>query len=314
MDWRGEQSRVMVFAPSPLLTVTIEDRGGDADIHLHAGGQGVWQARMIGALGVPVLLCAALGGETGQVLHELIRSDGMELRAEHVTARNGGYVHDRRGSQREPLAEVAGDPLSRHELDNLYEVTLLEGLKSDTVVLSGPSSGRTVPTEAYRRLAADLGANGCRVLADLAGERLDAALEGGLAFLKVSHEELIEDGRANSDEPKDLVAAMYALRERGAASVLVSRADEPALALLDDDQVVEVRMPPLHPIDPRGAGDSMTAAVAAALTQGSSLADAVRLGAAAGALNVTRHGLGTSGGQGVREIAQLVELRPYRDH
>jgi 1-phosphofructokinase len=32
---------VLVFAPTPLLTVTIEDRGGEPDLHIHAGGQGV---------------------------------------------------------------------------------------------------------------------------------------------------------------------------------------------------------------------------------------------------------------------------------
>lgn len=52
---------VMVFAPSPQLTVTVEERGGEPDLHLHAGGQGVWQARMIASLGVPVTMCAARG-------------------------------------------------------------------------------------------------------------------------------------------------------------------------------------------------------------------------------------------------------------
>jgi 1-phosphofructokinase len=35
---------VVVFAPSPLLTVTVEDRAGQPDIHVDAGGQGVWEA------------------------------------------------------------------------------------------------------------------------------------------------------------------------------------------------------------------------------------------------------------------------------
>ncbi|OZM70427.1 phosphofructokinase [Amycolatopsis antarctica] len=306
--------RVMVFAPSPQLTVTIENLGGDADLHIHAGGQGLWQARMVASLGVPVVLCAALGGETGTVLRHLIEADGIELVEETVLSRNGGYVHDRRDDQRTSIAEAPGDAISRHELDALYERTLLEGLRSETVLLSGPADGRTVPVEAYGRLAADLRANGCRVLADLAGERLDVVLAGGLDFVKVSHEELLDDGRAEADEPEQLVAAMHALRERGASSVLVSRADKPALALLhgDGDRVFEVEMPSLHPVDPRGAGDSMTAAVAASLTLGESLTDAIRLGAAAGALNVTRRGLGTSGGDGARELAERVELRPYR--
>ena len=41
-----------------------QDAGGshvEPDIHVHAGGQGVWQSRMVSSLGVPVVLCAALG-------------------------------------------------------------------------------------------------------------------------------------------------------------------------------------------------------------------------------------------------------------
>ncbi|MCP2168207.1 PfkB family carbohydrate kinase [Goodfellowiella coeruleoviolacea] len=306
-------ARVMVFAPSPQLTVTVEDLGGEPDLHLHAGGQGVWQARMIASFGVPVTLCAALGGETGEVLRHLITGGGVDLAAEEVVARNGGYVHDRRGNQgRESLAEVPGDPLSRHELDSLYETTLIQGLASTVTVLSGPSDARTVPAESYQRLAADLGGNGVAVLADLAGDRLSAALRGGLRFLKVSHEELIADGRATSGEPDELVRAMVALREQGARAVVVSRSAEPALALLDDDVVLEVRMPPLHPVETRGAGDSMTAAVAASLAVGKPLTEAVRLGAAAGALNVTRRGLASSRADGVRAIAERVALRAYQ--
>ena len=44
---------VVIFAPLPVLTVTVEDRSGEADIHVHAGGQGVWQSRMVSSLGVP---------------------------------------------------------------------------------------------------------------------------------------------------------------------------------------------------------------------------------------------------------------------
>ncbi len=165
----GTHRGVTVFAPSPQLTVTVEERGGEPDLHLHAGGQGVWQARMIASLGVPVTICVALGGETGQVLRHLIAADGVDLQAVHVGARNGGYVHDRRGGQRTPLVQAPGEPLARHELDDLYESALLHGLQSGVAVLSGPADPRLVPADAYRRLCADLTGNGVRVLADLSG-------------------------------------------------------------------------------------------------------------------------------------------------
>jgi fructose-1-phosphate kinase PfkB-like protein len=165
--------RVMVFAPTPILTVTLEQQTSGAELHVHPGGQGVWQARMIAALGVPVTLCAALGGETGDVL-------ARQLEAE--------------------------------------------------------------------------------------------------------------------------------IRDAGVGAVLISRAGDPALALLDDDRVVEVHPPALQVVEHRGAGDSMTAGVAVVLARGGDVEEAVRMGAAAGALNITRHGLGTGRAEAVQELYGRVRL------
>ncbi|AFP43064.1 6-phosphofructokinase [Mycolicibacterium smegmatis MC2 155] len=223
------------------------------------------------------------------------------------------------GRSRGGRGESPGTPLDRHELDSLYELTLTEGLTHGRVLLSGPQDDRVLPADLYRRLSTDLGANGCKVAADLAGERLEAVLAGHPSLIKVSHEELLDDGRAKSDDAKDLVAAMRTLREDGGAcTIVVSRAGAaPALALFDDDElgeaaVVEVVMPKLEPADPAGAGDSMTAGMVAALARGRPLRKALQIGAACGALNVVRHGLGTGGARAVETLADRVELRPWK--
>ncbi|BBZ01927.1 1-phosphofructokinase [Mycolicibacterium chitae] len=308
---------VVIFAPLPVLTVTVEDRSGEADIHVHAGGQGVWQSRMVSSLGVPVVLCAALGGETGDVLNHLLPIEDVTARIVPVSARNGSYVHDRRTGTREVVAESPGSPLDRHELDSLYELTLTEGLEHGWVLLSGPQEDDVLPADLYRRLATDLGANGCKVAADLSGERLEAVLAGNPSLIKVSHEELLDDGQAKSDDAEDLVKAMRAMREECAGTIVVSRSGAaPALALLDGSaakaDVVEIEMPKLEPADPAGAGDSMTAGMVAALAGGRSIREALQIGAACGALNVVRHGLGTGGARAVETLAERVELRPWK--
>ncbi|MGE2714434.1 1-phosphofructokinase family hexose kinase [Mycolicibacterium litorale] len=318
-----DPSPVVVFAPLPVLTVTVEDRSGAADIHVHAGGQGVWQSRMMSSLGVPVVLCSALGGETGDVLGHLLPIPDVTLRTVTVSARNGSYVHDRRSGSREIVAEAAGTPLDRHELDSLYELTLTEGLTHGRVLLSGPQEDNVVPADLYRRLSTDLGANGCKVAADLSGERLEAVLAGKPDLIKVSHEELLDDGRAKSEDAEDLVTAMRSMRDEGAGTIVVSRAGSaPALALLDDREsdgdgtrggdVVEICMPTLEPADSAGAGDSMTAGIVAALAGGLPLRRALQIGAACGALNVVRHGLGTGGSRAVETLAERVELHPWK--
>jgi 1-phosphofructokinase len=47
---------VLIFAPAPLLTVTLEGDHPRGDLHVHSGGQGVWQARMLRTLGRSVAL------------------------------------------------------------------------------------------------------------------------------------------------------------------------------------------------------------------------------------------------------------------
>ncbi|WBB80544.1 PfkB family carbohydrate kinase [Micromonospora sp. WMMD882] len=302
--------RVMVFAPAPLLTVTIEQQADAVELHLHPGGQGVWQTRMITCLGVPVTLCVSLGGEVGDTLGRLLDEEDVTLRVVRRGASTGWYVHDRRDGSRAEIAEDPGAPMVRHDIDDLYTVTLTEGLRAPVSVLSGPASPDVVDPDIYRRLAADLSANGGIVVADLSGDYLRAVLDSGVAVLKVSHEELIDDGYADDDSVGTLLAAGRALQRKGATSVLISRAGEPALALLDDGPARLVHAPPLELADHHGAGDSMTAGVAAVLARGGDMEEAVRTGAAAGALNVTRHGLGTGRAEAVRELVDRVRIVP----
>lgn len=299
----------MVFAPDPQLTVTIDQPADETEIHLHPGGQGVWQARMIKCLGTPVVLCAGLGGEIGQVLEPLLAGEGVDLRVIHRESTSGGYVHDRRNGERQEIASVPGHALSRHELDDLYNLALGEGLGAEVSILSGPGQPNLVAPDIYRRLAADLGRNGSRVIADLSGAHLAAVLDSGVSVLKVSHEELIRDGWAADDSEGELVRVAHALHANGAESVVLSRAEKPALVLIDGE-VAELDMPRLEVADRRGAGDSMTAGVAAVLAQGGDVRLAVRTGAAAGALNVTRHGLGTGRPEAIAGLVDRVRLAP----
>ncbi|MDX5459680.1 MULTISPECIES: 1-phosphofructokinase family hexose kinase [Micromonospora] len=302
--------KVMVFAPAPLLTVTIEQQGEATELHLHPGGQGVWQTRMIAALGVPVTMCVGLGGEVGDAVRKLLDDEDVTVRVVRRESGTGWYVHDRRDGERTEIAEHPGAPMVRHDIDELYTVTLTEGLRAPVSVLSGPADPQVVDPDIYRRLAADLSANGGTVVADLSGPYLEAVLDGGVSVLKVSHEELLDDGLAKDDSVEALRDAGRRCQERGARTVLISRAGEPALALPEDGEALLVHAPPLELADHRGAGDSMTAGVAAVLARGGDMREALHVGAAAGALNVTRHGLGTGRAEAVRELAGRVRLTP----
>lgn len=304
-------SDVVIFAPSPVLEITVEEHADDGDVHVHAGGQGVWQARMLQSLGCDVRLCSALSGETGRVLAFLLHEEGIPVVGFRRQARGGVFVHDRRtGGEKVPIIESGGDGLSRHEQDELYGMTLRTGLDASLVILSGPHGAGILPADFYRRLAADLRTGGVPVVVDLAGERLDAALAGGVAVAKVSDLELLDDGRiATRTEVDQIVAAMRTLHDAGADVVVVTRAEESAL-LLQDGGVHEVVAPRMEVVDSAGAGDSFVGAFCSVLARGGSVSEAAILGAAAGAQNVTRHGLGTGEAATIERLRELVVMRP----
>ena len=299
---------VTILAPSPTLTVTVEDHPQGSEIHVHAGGQGVWQARMLRRLQVPVTMCCLLTGEVGRTLRHLIEDEDVSVHALTRDGRGSAYVHDRRGSERIVVDEEDGDPIGRHDLDDLYSAMLRSSEHSSVVVLSGPAGSDTIPADFYRRLTIDLRAAGKTVVADLAGERLEAVVSGGVDVLKVSHEELEADGLVGAVTDDEIIAAMHRLRADGADAVIVTRAGDPLL-LADADGVLEVTPPPFEEIETRGAGDSLTAGLIAALTRSEPLRDAVTLGAAAGALNVTRHGLGTGDADLIESLREKVRVR-----
>ncbi len=303
---------VAVFAPSPVVTITVEAGSGDEpDIHLHAGGQGFWVARMAARLGAKVTLCVPLGGESGTVLKSLLSVDGISVLSVKTEGPNGAYIHDRRTGTREVVAETSSPPLVRHELDDLYGVSLVAGLESDVALITGPRHPGILSAEVFERICRDLSTNGCLVAADLSGEALTGALRGGLDFLKVSDEDLMLDGRLTERELEATAEVARGLREEGASNVFVSRSAEPAI-LLSGESELQVDGPHFEPVDEQGAGDSLFAGIGVGLGSGLPVEVAVKLGVAAGALNVARHGLGTGHLREVESLCEQVRVDPLQ--
>jgi 1-phosphofructokinase len=299
---------VSVFWPAPLLTITIESTAdGDEELHLHPGGQGFWIARMTNVLGADVVVCAPFGGETGIVLGHLLDEMSVRVRAISVPAASGAYIHDRRSSERREIWEGEHGVLGRHELDELYSATLAEALAAGVCVLAGTNRHESIEPDTYRRLAADLGANGVRVIADLSGDELSAALEGSPYLVKLSDEELVRGGFAGDDGEETVAEGIERLLARGAKNVVASRGDKGSIAVLEGTWY-EVRAPSMEAVDPRGAGDSMTAALAVAAARDLDAESSLRLAAAAGALNVTRHGLGSGRADAIAQLTANVEV------
>jgi 1-phosphofructokinase len=267
-------------------------------------------ARAAGELGAQPVLCGMIGGETGRVLEPLLERLPGERRLVRTEAGSGCYVVDRRSGERRLVSHVTSEPPSRHERDDLFSLACAAALDSDALVICNPHPADALPLEVYGSLAADVGANATPVLVDLSSPRLDSALEGRPDLVKINDWELAQFVAGPVDGPERLRAAAERLRERGAASVIVTRGGEPALVLHGD--AASWLVPPRFERGAReGCGDTMMGAIAAVLALGGPWDRALVVGAAAGAVNYLRHGLGSGARSVIEEVAAEVELRPF---
>lgn len=314
----GETPRVTVLAPAPTVNVELvtdpkgADTPGNAEVHLHPGGQGAWVAGMVVALGAEVSMCSPLGGELGGVLAQMLRSANITVKDIGTGVATGAQVVDLRGEERQELATMVPAPLGRHELDDFYGMALVDALESDVLVVTGVNPPDLVPADFFARLVADVRCAGRAVVADLSGEAAKAVIPEKPSVLKMSHEEVLAGGLAASESLGDLLAGARKIVADGVEALVMSRAADPAL-LVTAEGAWLVTGPSVRPVVPAGAGDSMTAGIAVGLARGLSIADALCLGAAAGALNVARRGLGSGRREQIERLAEQISVEPVEE-
>ena len=266
---------------------------------------------MAAELGGHPVLCGFAGGEPAALLNALLDGGRCDLRLVRTDSPTGVYVMDRRDGERTLVAASLSAPASRHEVDDLVSTTLAAAIDARVLSLCGPFPNETIDPAAFTEIAADARAGGAEVHVDLSAPRLDAALLGRPALVKINDWQAAEYVVGPVDTPELLRAAAQRLIDAGAERVVITRGGEPALALLGDEALWLI--PPDCPVGAReGCGDTMMGALAAARAQGVGWHDALRLGAAAGAVNFLRHGLGTGRRADVEAMAARVELKPFR--
>ncbi len=301
--------RVTVFGPDPLLSITIEHRGDEDDVHIHAAGQGVWASRMVAELGAHPVLCCLIGGETGATVRALLDGFPGKRRAIATTGSSGSYVIDRRDGERRLVAMVKRPAPQRHEVDDLVAATCASALWSDVLIICNPFPPEDIPAEAFESVAANASDNGIPVVVDLSSPRLEHTLAARPVVVKLNDWELAEYARGPIEGPLAL-EAMRELQRAGAGTVVMTRAQEPILVLGDDGESYEIVPPRFTKGFSEGCGDAMTGAIGAGLACGMDVRDALVLGAAAGTGNFLRHGLGTGSRAVVEELRAIVSVRP----
>ncbi|MGE5591217.1 MAG: 1-phosphofructokinase family hexose kinase [Bacillota bacterium] len=301
-----------------ILTVTLNpsvdktyvlpgfDPGGINTVHQAqavAGGKGNNVARVLRVLGHPVRATGFLAGDSGRWLDRALTAEGVDSRFLAVPGETRTCLAlidpqvGRVGEIREP-----GPSISAADQERLLAQLPELAASCSFSVVSGSLPVGVAP--AY--LAAVVGAlraAGLSVLLDAKEPALEAALQAGPSLIKPNQEELSGLLRRPVAPEEAPAAAREAARAWG-VRVVVSLGPNGAAAADPDGSLFIATPPPVKAVNTVGAGDSMSAGLASALSQGADLAAALRMGIACGTASVLTEGVG------MVRLADVTDLLP----
>jgi 6-phosphofructokinase 2 len=243
------------------------------------------------------------------MLEELLAREGLPSRAvptRHPTRTSLIVLETTSGLQYRFGAP--GPVLDREELEQVVEA--VAGLRPAPrfLVVSGSLPEGVDPGFARRVVAA--AAPETRVVVDTSGEALRRVQGGRVFLLKPNLRELSSlAGRGLEGDPDVAGAAMDVVRSGGAEVVLVSLGAAGALLAWRGGSV-RILAPTVAVRSTVGAGDSMLAGMAVALSRGFGLQDAARYAVAAGSAAVMRPGTQLCRRDDVERLYRDVEAAP----
>lgn len=251
--------------------------------HIFHGGKGANQAVGVARLGHPVSMIAKVGEDDfGRRLRRGLRDAGVNVRAVRTARGVASGVAlisvDSRGQNSINIVAGANAALRPEDLEQSLPV-----LRSAGIILTQLES----PLETIEALAEIAQRLGVPLMLDPAPARkLSCALLRRVAYLTPNESEaatLIGRDRKSA-------AAAEALLASGVANVVLKLGRRGAFVAGSAGEREMVRAFKVKAVDSTAAGDSFNAAMAVALMRGMKLTDAVRFGAAAGAISTTRMG------------------------
>jgi 1-phosphofructokinase family hexose kinase len=284
----------LTLNPAVDRELTVTDIEYDAvlraqESRIDFGGKGFNVSRLLQSLGVSSIAVGFLGGRSGELLQDGLRSLGIgvdfvwvpgETRT-NVSIVTQAHAHYIKVNEKGPQIE----PDKQQELLDKIDTLAQPG---DWWVLAG-SLPPGVGADFYARIIAVLNQHQAQAVLDTTGE----ALGLGCAQMPFLVKPNIEEARAltglTMDTPAEIAMAAAQIRAMGAQNVVISMGKAGALLQTGEDTWL-THSPKVKEKNPIGAGDSMVGGLVWALTRGIPMKESLGWGVASGAAGASLGG------------------------
>ncbi len=269
-----------------------------------ASGKGLNVARAAKALGAPLTVVGFAAGEAAGVLARGAREAGLSLDVVRVRgpARVCTLIID--PGRSETVVNEQGAPVDAAAVRRLRQRIAMHLPRSTVVILNG-SRPPGLPAQLFASLIRQ--AQPRPVILDTPGEAFRLGIGARPSVAKLNRRELADTLGRTLSSLHDVAAAAGQVLADGAQAVVVTLGDRGAL-LAQKDGVWRMTAPRVRRVNTIGAGDSLSAGIAVGLHRGIPLPEAVRLGVAAAASDVTTLLPGTVDALMTRTLARQVRV------
>ncbi|MFA5517510.1 MAG: 1-phosphofructokinase family hexose kinase [Desulfuromonadales bacterium] len=254
------------------------------------GGGGINVARVIHQLGGTAMALYIAGGATGQLLHKIVRREGIEARRieiEKLTRENMTITEAESGNQFRFV--FPGPSIRRSEWQQCLDMLGLFIPRPAYIVASG-SLPPGVPVDFYAQAAQVAKRIDARFVLDTTGEPLCAALGKDVYLIKPNRRELEDATGQELSDPQVQEEVCRELVDKGKCQMIALTLGESGTLFTAKGLQARIKGPPVQVVSAVGAGDSFLGGLVFALTEDYPLADAFRYAIAAGTAAVLTPG------------------------
>lgn len=254
-----------------------------------AGGNAVNVSRALKRLGKEAHTCCILGGESGNMLKQLLAKEGIVPDSIEVDGdtRVNSTIQQRRPPAEFKISGIAPADIKSEDINSICR-RFLKLAGDGYGVLTGSVPPGT-PTNVYAKLSAQLREQGAKVVLDTKDDMLISALDTRPYLIKPNVYELeITSGKA-LQSIEAIAEQARQLQRGGVENVCVSMGAEGGILVNNEDSFY-APAPRVKVMCSVGAGDAMVAGLLAALADGLSAPEVLLQGLACGTGAVTHPG------------------------
>lgn len=271
-----------------------------------AGGKGLNVSRVIYTCGEDVLSTGFVGGNTGNLVEELLKKDGINSEFIHVKreTRNCINILDENNVSTEFLEP--GEALEKEEIDKFIKEFDRIIDSSNVITISG-SVPKGVPTDIYATLIKMIKSKNKKVILDASGDLLKEGIKAIPTMIKPNSEEMEHLLGVSINNKDEVLKSAIKLYESGIKIVVVSLGKEGAL-LVCDQGIYHGKPPKINAINTVGCGDSMVAAFAVGLERKYSYKECLRYAISVSAANAMTLSTGSFRLEEAKDIYDEVDI------